>query len=188
MIKTPEGVEWLTIPCGRNEHRFINQVVVDNLPWQKMHWESIAKNYREAPYWQEYQSYISDIYLKKTWHLLSDLNRHIIHRLCRDVLGIGTAFEDSARFGFTTRKTEKLIDLLRAVGATHYLSGPAGRNYIDEKRFQDAGIALEYMDYSGYPEYKQLHGGPFVHQISVIDLVFNTGPRALEHLVQRASA
>ena len=33
------------------------------------------------------------------------------------------------------------------------------------------------MNYDGYPEYPQLHGG-FEHAVSVLDLLFNTGPDA----------
>jgi len=188
IIKTPRGGEWLTIPCGPCWRQTIDQVVVDNKPWQREHWAKITAHYQVAPYWRDYRDFFADIYLGQTWHRLSDLNRHIIRRLCREVFGFGTAFEDSSRFGFATRKTDKLIDLLRAVGATHYLSGPTARSYLEEERFLDAGIVLEYMDYSSYPEYAQLHGGPFLHQVSAIDLVFNTGPRAADHLVRRASA
>ena len=37
------------------------------------------------------------------------------------------------------------------------------------------------MDYSGYPEYHQLHGD-FVHEVSIIDLIFNEGPEAVSYL------
>jgi hypothetical protein len=43
--------------------------------------------------------------------------------------------------------------------------------------FNEAGIELEYMDYSGYPEYPQLHP-PFEHEVTVLDLLFNTGAEA----------
>ena len=48
-------------------------------------------------------------------------------------------------------KTERLVSLCQAAGATAYLSGPTARAYIDESLFDEAGIELEYMDYSGYP-------------------------------------
>ena len=33
------------------------------------------------------------------------------------------------------------------------------------------------MDYSGYPQYEQLYP-PFVHEVSIVDLLFNTGLEA----------
>jgi hypothetical protein len=67
------------------------------------------------------------------------------------------------------------------VGGTEYLSGPAAGAYIDAGVFEKAGITLRYMDYSSYPEYRQLHGG-FEHAVSVLDLLFNTGPDARKYM------
>jgi hypothetical protein len=43
------------------------------------------------------------------------------------------------------------------------------------------GDRVSWADYSGYPEYTQL-GGPFEHGVSIVDLLFNTGPAAREHM------
>jgi hypothetical protein len=74
-------------------------------------------------------------------------------------------------------KTEKLVGICRQAGATGYLSGPAAEGYINEETFRREGIALKFMDYTGYPEYRQLFP-PFDHAVSVIDLLFNEGPSA----------
>ena len=37
------------------------------------------------------------------------------------------------------------------------------------------------MDYGGYREYPQLHA-PFVHEVSALDLLLNTGPDAKRYL------
>ena len=55
------------------------------------------------------------------------------------------------------------------------------RDYIEESRFHDAGIDVVYMDYSGYREYPQLFGS-FLHDVSILDLIFNTGDAAGECL------
>jgi hypothetical protein len=79
-------------------------------------------------------------------------------------------------------KTERLVGLCRQAGATEYLSGPSARGYINESLFAEAGIAVCYMDYSGYPEYEQLYP-PFEHNVSVIDLIFNTGQNAPRYML-----
>ena len=38
---------------------------------------------------------------------------------------------------------------------------------MDESLFEEAGIKLEYMDYSGYPEYPQQHP-PFDHAVTIL--------------------
>jgi hypothetical protein len=69
-----------------------------------------------------------------------------------------------------------LIWILNKVGATQYISGPSATDYIQRKKFEEAGISLEFMVYD-YPEYPQLYGN-FLPQVSILDLLFNVGPDA----------
>ena len=77
--------------------------------------------------------------------------------------------------------TEKLIDLHKQAGANTYLSGPTAKEYLDLHLFEDEGITVEWMDYNGYPNYKQLYP-PFEHMVSVIDLIFNIGENAKNYM------
>ena len=43
-IKTPKGLEWITIPVGQNIKRKIKDVVI-NSNWQKKHWKTLQMNY-----------------------------------------------------------------------------------------------------------------------------------------------
>jgi hypothetical protein len=184
-IKTADRIEWLTIPCGTDRHRLICDVRTDRFDWQANHWRRIEASYRNAPFWEEYAGHFRDFYLGKRWEYLSELNQSMIRFITTEVFRVATAFDDSRKFRLTARKTERLVDLLLQVGATDYLSGPSARAYIEPDLFREAGIALHYMDYSGYPEYPQLHGA-FVHDVSVLDLIFNVGSEALQYL-QRPS-
>jgi hypothetical protein len=47
---------------------------------------------------------------------------------------------------------------------------------MDQALFDEAGIDVRYMAYD-YPEYPQLFQ-PFTHNVTVLDLLFNTGDRA----------
>ena len=78
-------------------------------------------------------------------------------------------------------ETERLADLVLQAGGTEYISGPSAKDYIDEQVFDDFGIVLSWFDYSGYPEYPQLWGS-FVHSVSIIDLLFNTGKDAQKYM------
>jgi hypothetical protein len=81
-------------------------------------------------------------------------------------------------------KTERLVNLCRQAGATEYLSGPAAKSYLDESLFRDYNINVDWMDYSGYPVYNQLFCPPFVHEVSIIDLIFNEGAEgARKHML-----
>ena len=50
----------------------------------------------------------------------------------------------------------------------------ASDDSCNNAEFQRAGVAVEWADYSGYPEYRQLHP-PFDHRVSIVDLVLNEG-------------
>lgn len=182
-IKGPNGVRWLTIPCGTDTHRRICDVRVDRARWQRDHWRLLEEAYARAPYWDATSPQLRRLIVDTEWDFLSELNQTLIQAIARKWLGLATRFDDSRRHVLPEGKNERLIALLRAVGATNYLSGPAARAYIDPEQFARAGIALEFMSYAGYPEYAQLHG-PFVHDVSVVDLLFNTGPDAIRYLEQ----
>ena len=74
------------------------------------------------------------------------------------------------------QKTDRLIQILKRVRATHYISGPSAQDYIEIEKFAAAGITLEYMRYD-YPEYPQLYP-PYDPFVSVLDLLYMVGPDA----------
>jgi hypothetical protein len=117
-----------------------------------------------------------ELYLQADDKLLSEINYRFIVAICR-ILGIRTSISWSMDYNLIGDKTERLVDLCKQSGATKYLSGPAARAYLNEDLFRSEGIAVSYMDYSGYPEYRQLYP-PFEPRVSIIDLIFNEGPNA----------
>ena len=80
--------------------------------------------------------------------------------------------------------TGKLIQLCEAVGADRYVTGPAGLDYLELNRFEERCIALDVIDYSGYPVYPQT-SGEFRHGVSVLDLIASVGDEAGSHLLGR---
>ena len=95
--------------------------------------------------------------------------------VCR-YLEIQTPIVSSREFPLSGRSTERLIALLKELGATSYISGPSGKAYIDEDLFRQNRIALSYktFDYQPYPQL----WGPFVGEVTVLDLIANMGPDA----------
>jgi hypothetical protein len=114
--------------------------------------------------------------------MLADLTISMIRDIA-GMLGIAhTEFLRSSALDAAGAKTDRLLDVLGKVGATHYLSGPSARAYIDERQFEAAGVALEWIDYD-YPEYPQLYG-PYEPHVTVLDLLFMTGDRARDYIWQ----
>lgn len=176
-IKTQSGPQWLTIPVRQdNLAQKICETKISQDNWADKHWKSISLNYCKAPYYNIYKDQLEKFYKETRSLLLSEINRSAIE-LINSFLGISTVLTSSADYKLIEGKNERLIDLILQAGGTHYLSGPSAKDYIREDLFKEAGIEISWMDYSRYPEYPQLFP-PFVHAVSVLDLVLNTGPDA----------
>ena len=181
-IKTPQGVQWLTVPVkvkGRYYQK-IKETEIDGESWAASHWKTIMQNYRRAPCFHESAAWLEPLYLEGRYTHLSDLNRTLIEAVCR-YLDIGTIISSSSDYTLLEGKTERLAHLCSQVGGTEYISGPAAKSYMEESIFADYNIKLSWFDYSGYPEYPQLWGN-FVHEVTILDLLFNCGRNAARYM------
>lgn len=184
-IKTNQGKQWLTIPVKTKgsvlESTPINLIPIAwDKPWNLHHWRGIQFAYKKAPFFNQFAGYFGEIYRRQPEYLAEFTIASTIE--IAELLGIShTRFQKSSDLsGITGEKTDRLIQILKAVGADEYISGPAAKDYIEEEKFKDAGIRLEYMQYN-YPEYPQLYP-PYDDKVSIIDLLFMTGPNALKFI------
>lgn len=182
-IVTPSGSQWIGIPVGTSEKRLICEVEIKDHAWQRDHFNRICENYRKAPYFKNYIGFFEELYLGKTWTNLSDLNQYLIQQISTQLLNIRTHFGDSREYKLTTRKEQRVLDLLSLTGATTYLSGPAAKSYLHDGNFQHFGIKLEWMNYEGYKSYKQQFNNEFEHGVSIVDLLMNVGPEYSEYMI-----
>ncbi len=174
-IKTPQGVQWLTVPVvvKGKYHQKIRDTHIDGDGWAKAHWKALVQNYQRAPHFREIAAWLEPLYLAEAYTHLSQLNRRFIEAICR-YLGIETTISNSWDYKLVDGKTERLVDLCLQAGGKEYVSGPAAKDYIEETQFARSGIRLEWFDYADYPEYPQLWGS-FVHGVTILDLLFNCG-------------
>jgi len=182
-IKTPGGTQWLTIPVQQKGKRCqrIDETLVADSSWSDGHWKALVHNYRRAPYFDRYRDAFADAYRRTSDEpYLSRVNHLWLTTICTE-LGIRTPITWSTDDDVSGDATQRLVRLCQLRNATEYLSGPSARDYLDESQFRRAGIAVSYADYSGYPTYPQLHGD-FVHEVTVLDLVLNTGPDARTYM------
>jgi len=176
-IKTPHGPIYLTVPVKRDyREQPLKEIKIDNSQnWGKKHWGAIRANYAGAPCFSQFADFFFSSY-QKTWHYLIDLNEAIVNHLLQE-LKIQCQFVRASELtGYKNKGQDLLISLCRNVNATTYLSGPLGRNYIDEEKLKEAGIQLYYHDYQ-HPNYPQLWGG-FIPYMGIVDLLFNCGPKS----------
>jgi hypothetical protein len=177
-IKPKGGALWLSIPVATKGKYLqnIDETLISE-PWAEKHWRSISLGYAKAPFFKLYEERFRALYEQAgRLERLSDVNALFMKDIAA-LLGITTRFSWSTEYQAGGRKTDRLLDLCRAIGAKHYLSGPAAKIYFEGDKFDAAGISHEWMDYSAYPEYPQF-GDEFEHGVSILDLLFHTGPDA----------
>ena len=188
-IATSQGPVWLTIPVitAGLAGQSIAEARVQDHRWAAKHWRSIEQSMGKRPYFHLYRDEWAAWYRHiAQLDLLHDVNVHLLAGLARQ-LGIDTPVcDDTDYLPLTGTATERLVSLCAKVGATSYLTGPAGLDYIDRACFADAGIELEVIDYGRYPDYPQAGPG-FEHGVSVLDLLANVGPDARSHLIGACS-
>jgi WbqC-like protein len=182
-VKVNGTVQWLTIPVevkGRY-HQRIDETRIADGSWAESHLSTLVHAYRRAPHFDETAALLEPLYRRHAdTELLTDVNTSFVAAICAQ-LGIGTRLSRSTEYPTADEPSQRLLDLCRALGADEYLSGPAARDYLDVDLFATAGVRVLWADYSGYPEYPQL-GGEFEHGVSIVDLLFNTGPAARDHM------
>jgi hypothetical protein len=183
-IKTSAGTQWLTLPVKKkgnveNAVRICDVELDAASRWGKKHLATLSQSYARAPFAERTLSLVRPFY-ERSYEKLADLTIDLTTAIAKDLGITRTRFIRSSTLALTGAKNERLIQLLREVGATHYISGPSARDYIDAEAFARASITLEYAKYE-YPEYEQLHP-PFDPFVSVLDLLFMKGPESSSYI------
>jgi hypothetical protein len=181
-VRTKQGWCWLTVPIktkGKFGQLEINKLEVsDDKDWMDKHWATLMRNYSKALYFEEHKEFFEDCYSSPK-SLVVHMNKGITNYLLRQ-LDIKTEMIRSSEMNPTKRKDDLILELCRKAGATIYVSGPFGRDYLQEEKFRENGIKIIYHEYI-HPTYPQTYPG-FEPYMSVIDLMFNCGPESLSIL------
>ena len=90
----------------------------------------------------------------------------------------------SSTYNFKGKKTELLIEMCNITNADFYLSGEGGRNYVDNKTFEEHSLTNLYTNFI-HPSYKQLFE-PFLPRMSVIDLLLNNDIKLSKSIIQES--
>jgi hypothetical protein len=183
LLKSSSGLVWLTIPVAQSGafgQRILDAKIAPG-PWAKKHLRTLLQAYAGAPYIDRYRAELVDLYDSAgARDSLHDVNMLFLEAV-RRWLELKAEVFQADDFVLEGERNDRLLALCTSLGATTYVSGPAAQSYLDADAFHRAGIEVEWFDYGGYPTYPQLHG-EFVHRVSVLDLVLNTGPDATRYL------
>ncbi len=177
-IRIYHGWEWLTVPVEKkripiDQIKIKNNIEISGMNWQEAHFKEIHDNYRKAPYYPKYEKDMQRIY-EQQYEMLIDINIKLIEFLMKS-FDIDTKIIYSSEFDYSSKSTEKLVELVSAVGGDIYLSGPMGKNYLEHNLFKEKEIQVIFQEFK-HPTYQQQYVG-FEPNMSAVDALLNVGPK-----------
>src|SRR5450830_435886 len=91
-IKTPQGVQWLTVPVlvKGKYYQKIRDTQIEGADWMGAHWKALSQNYRRAKCFEEIAAWLEPLYFSSSYTHVSQLNRRFIEAICH-YMGINTA-------------------------------------------------------------------------------------------------
>ncbi len=179
-LKTPNGLQWLTVPVisrGKREQRIV-EVEIGEEFWRD-HLRSIEMNYRRAPFFECYYGAVSELMQSaSSGSNLATLTITLL-RWFAEVMGIQTPMLRSSELPVQGKRTELLADICESLGATTYLSALGSAEYLVNELsvMAERGIVVEFQHYE-HPVYRQLFP-PFQPYACALDLLLNEGENAL---------
>jgi len=182
-IKTANGPAWLTVPVLTKGQRrqSINKVRIDlSHAWCRNHWRTLEVNYCMTPYFDRYSSFLEKSF-RSQWNHLLDINLHFIQYFANELLFDGR-LELGSHLPNTLDRSQRVINWLQQMKCDQYLVSEKGKSLIDEKLIRKEGFEVTTYTFNSPTYYQQF--GPFVHGLSIIDLLCNEGPESLRILKQ----
>ena len=183
-IKTPNGDDWITVPVlskGMSK-QLIQDVEIsyekNRSPLKKI-FRTIEQNYNKSRYFKFYIDKLN-LFNDRSISKLSCLNQKLIEWVCEEY-SISTPLIRASELSADGSKETLLLNICKSRGASHFLSAPGSKNYLEGKTLFDIhGISVIYQCYS-HPKYTQLYGD-FIPYMCILDLLFNEGPKGYDIL------
>jgi hypothetical protein len=154
--------EWLTIPIqtsGKFKNNPLNKAKIAGLKemghdWKSSHWAKILQAYGKTKE-QEFLNELEQIYKLKSDKLFDYQDASM--RIIRKYLKIETPVLYSDKMSLTKTKSDLILEICQKLDATEYLSGPQGKDYLDEEKFKKAGIKILYHSWNLEYQMSSIH-------------------------------
>ncbi len=178
-IISPNGSIWISVPINKKQKFAPNsEVEINNeLPWQDIHWKRLQLSYNNSRFFHLYRDYFEQLY-EKEWKMLFDLDLETLKQVM-SWLGLKIKVVLESELGISSKSTERLVDVCKAVGADTYIAGSGSKSYMDESLFKRNGVDVEYQNWVPL-EYTQHLAKEFLPNLSIVDMLANLGPDTMQ--------
>jgi hypothetical protein len=168
------GEVMLSVPVQKTDRdAAISEIrLADAEPWRDKHLNSIRHTYARRPFFAEGIAFLDEQFAKPVTGL-ADLNCGLIEAAAAR-LGLEREFVRASTLGAPGQRSDHLLAICRAVGATDYLSPMGSHDYMeDDGVFAAANFPARFQAFVEIP-YDQGHQ-PFVPYMAFVDAVMNLG-------------
>ena len=156
LIATTQGIQALTVPVVRGETSLMKDIrISDHGNWRHLHWNALQSAYGESPFFEYYQDDILPFFTQR-WDYLFDFNEAIRQKMC------------------------ELIDISPQVSLTGSFQPKADHDFREAINPKHPAPDADFESRPYYQVYQQKHG--FLPNLSILDLLMNTGPESILYL------
>jgi hypothetical protein len=177
-------VIWSTVPLyrgGNEKIQPINQMIIDvDNHLMGKNFRVLRSAYLKAPYFESVFPLVEAFYQHKS-PFIAERNIDFIKSVC-EMLGIATKLILSSDLACERFATDLNIEITQKVSGTTYKSGDGSTGYLEDYKFRNAGLNLVFQDFV-HPVYSQFNSNHFIPGLSVIDALFNIGPKGTAGLL-----
>lgn len=184
-ILGPQGTQWLTVPVIKKGKytQEIREVRIDrSRDWRRKHLATLANVYGRRPGFESTHKELCDIY-ERDHERLIDLNLDLIRWLLGK-LNIDVEMHLASDLDLTSCSTQRLVDICLAHGGENYLTGLGAKDYLEQQKFSDHGIQVQWQDFE-HPEWNQ-GTSSFLSGLSTLDTLYQGAPAT--KMLQREEA
>jgi len=142
-------LKWLTIPIRQySMHQSFMETTVLNHTWAQSHFNILRQRFSHTEGWIRWRKDIEALYEQASQlKYLFEINRLFLNWIVQ-MLKIPTKIVYLDSYPNYNDPNERLISILKEFGASQYLTGPAAKNYINPRRFDEMEIELNYVSYN----------------------------------------
>lgn len=142
------------IHSQKNRQKYRDVKIFNEQKWQSLHWKSLLSAYRTSPFFEYYEDELHPLFHSKAEFIL-DFNLKCFEVIC-----------NCLQLELSTSKTETFQNNIENITDYRYL--------VNAKKEQP-------QSFDSYTQvFSNKHG--FISNLSILDLLFNEGPNALNYL------